>query len=175
MWIGTEWGLNSWDGQYVYKHFGGHGEAGPIGNLVNNIFIDSNNNKWFATDKGLTVLLSNTSIWDPDSWKHFTPENSGLPCEIVNSVFVDEESGIAYIGTEQGLSIFHSAYSEFRTDFKSLAHGPNPFILDGNTSFTIKNLMPNSTVKIFNINAELVKILIPDGSRASWNGKERGR
>jgi ligand-binding sensor domain-containing protein len=171
MWIGTDQGLYSSDGQNVYSHIGGVNEAGPVGSFINNIFVDVNNNKWFATDKGLSVLLGYKNMWNADSWKHFTPENSGLPSKMVNSVFVDDKSGTAYIGTEAGLSVFHSSYSEFKPDFQSVAAGPNPFILDGSATFTITNLMLNSTVKIFNLNADLVKVLIPDGSRVTWDGR----
>jgi hypothetical protein len=153
------------------------GETGPIENKINNIFVDASNNKWFATDGGLSILIADKSPWDPSAWVHFTTENSGLPSPIVNSVYVDEVSGEAYLGTESGLAIFRGSFAEIRPDMELVAGGPNPFILENGNEYTIKNLAVNSQVKIFNISGILVRRLSSDkgtvqGSRAIWNGKD---
>ena len=173
-WIGTDAGLNSYDGQNVYRHLG---EFGPIENKINHIFVDANNNKWFSTDGGLSILKSGKSPWESNAWVHYTTNNSGLPHDIVYSVFVDEKSGEAYIGTEAGLAIFHGSFAELKADFESMTGGPNPFILDGTSKFVIKNLMPNSTVKILSINGKLIRTLtqsngLVEGSRGLWDGKD---
>jgi ligand-binding sensor domain-containing protein len=180
IWIGTDAGLNSYQpdasgtSRLVYKHVG---ETGPVENKINQIFVDDNNNKWFATDGGLSVLIADRSPWDASSWVHYTPQNSGLPDKIVNSVFVDARTGAAYIGTESGLAIFNGAFSGYKSDMNELATGPNPFITDGSNSFIIKNLAFNSRVKIFNLKGELIRELTTDkgevqGSRAVWDGKD---
>jgi ligand-binding sensor domain-containing protein len=175
MWIGTAAGLNSYDGQNFYKHVG---ETGPIENKINYIFVDDFNNKWFATDGGLSILEGDKSPWEESAWSHYTPENSGLANEIVNSVYVDSDKGEAYIGTEGGLSIFKGAFSEIRSNFDLLIGGPNPFFIDNDSGvFTLKNLAFNSTVKILNINGELVRVLSEEngliqGSRAQWDGRD---
>jgi len=175
MWIGTAAGLNSYDGQNFYKHIG---ETGPVENKINYIFVDDFNNKWFATDGGLSILEGDKSPWDKSAWKHYNTENSGLAHKVVNSVFVDSDKGEAYLGTDGGLSIFSGSYSEIRSNFKNLSGGPNPFILGNNSeNFVITNLMVNSTVKILNINGKLVKVLSEDnigveGSRATWDGRD---
>jgi ligand-binding sensor domain-containing protein len=180
IWIGTSAGLNSYqndaDGtnRRVYKHVG---DIGPVENKINYIFVDAYNNKWFATDGGLSILQAGKSPWDPAAWVHYTTENSGLPSPIINSIFVDNQSGAAYLGTELGLVIFRGAFSQFRSDLREVVGGPNPFLLDGSKEFVIKNLVPNSTVKILNINGHLVRELTAsggeiDGSRATWNGKD---
>ena len=175
MWIGTAAGLNSYDGQNFYKHVG---ETGPIENKINYIFVDDFNNKWFATDGGLSILEGDKSPWEESAWSHYTTENSGLANEIVNSVYVDSDKGEAYIGTEGGLSIFKGAFSEIRSNYDFLTGGPNPFFVDNNSGvFTLKNLMVNSTVKILNINGKLIRILSEEngliqGSRAQWDGRD---
>lgn len=175
MWIGTAAGLNSYDGQNIYKHIG---ETGPIENKINCIFVDKYNNKWFATEGGLSILEGDKSPWDESAWTHYTTENSGLAHNNVHSVYVDSDKGEAYLGTEGGLSIFSGAYAEIKPNFNELSGGPNPFILDNNSGkFLITNLMVNSTVKILNINGKLVRILSEDngnvvGSRATWDGRD---
>lgn len=178
MWIGTDGGLNSWDGSNsFYKHLGEDGKLGPVENKINHIFVDKFNNKWYSTDGGLTILKSNKSPWDENAWVHFTPENSGLPSKIVNCIYVDDKTGAAYIGTENGLSIYNGSYAEFKSDLNSLNGGPNPFILVSGSKYTIKNLVPDVKIKILDINGSVIRTLSDEdgsihGSRANWNGRD---
>jgi hypothetical protein len=174
MWIGTAGGLSSYDGQNFWKHVG---DIGPIENRINQIFVDDYNNKWFATDGGMTILKANESYWDPEAWVHYTPENSGLPSAIVNSIYVDQKRGEAYIGTESGLSIFYGSFSELKADLASVTGGPSPFILKNHSEYTIKNLVFNASVKILNINGRLIRLLNEEnegveGGRAIWDGRD---
>jgi len=175
MWIGTSGGLSSFDGQNFFKHVG---EIGPIENKINSIFVDSFNNKWFATDGGLSILKADESPWESKAWVHYTPENSGLPDKFVNSIFVDQNKGEAYIGTESGLSIFRGSFSELKKEMTSVISGPSPFVLDDNKDFVIKNLVYGATVKILNVNGRLVRLLSSEngnveGGRATWDGRDQ--
>jgi hypothetical protein len=175
IWIGTAGGLSSFDGQNFFKHIG---EVGPIENKINQIYVDSFNNKWFATDGGLSLLKADESPWDPAAWVHFTQDNSGLPNKIVNSIYVDQNKGEAYIGTESGLSIFSGSFSEIKEELNSVISGPSPFVLDDNTEFVIKNLVFGASVKILNVNGRLVRTLSREngrveGGRATWDGRDQ--
>jgi ligand-binding sensor domain-containing protein len=174
MWIGTAAGLNSFDGVNFYKHVG---DIGPIENKINHIFVDEFNNKWFATDGGMSILQSNKSPWDSQAWIHYSPESSGLPSKIINSIFVDSQKSEAYIGTENGLSIFSGSFAEYKQDLNSVVAGPSPFVLDDQNRFTIKNLVYGAHVKILNINGRLVRLLSEsnggiEGGRAVWDGQD---
>jgi ligand-binding sensor domain-containing protein len=174
MWIGTAAGLNSFDGVNFYKHVG---DIGPIENKINHIFVDEFNNKWFATDGGMSILQSNKSPWDSQAWIHYSPESSGLPSKIINSIFVDSQKSEAYIGTENGLSIFSGSFAEYKQDLNSVVAGPSPFILNDQNMFTIKNLVYGVHVKILNINGRLVRLLSEsnggiEGGRAVWDGQD---
>jgi ligand-binding sensor domain-containing protein len=175
MWIGTAGGLSSFDGQSFFKHVG---DLGPVENKINSIFIDSFNNKWFATDGGISILKADESPWDSESWLHYTPDNSGLPDKIVNSIFVDQDKGEAYIGTESGLSIYSGSFSELKKELSSVVSGPSPFVLNDNTDFVIKNLVFGASVKILNVNGRLVRTLSNEngnveGGRATWDGRDQ--
>jgi ligand-binding sensor domain-containing protein len=175
MWIGTAGGLNSFDGQNFFKHVG---EIGPIENKINAIFVDSFNNKWFATDGGLSILKADESPWDPAAWVHYTPENSGLPDKVVNSIFVDQTVGEAYIGTESGLSIFTGSFAEIKKEMNAVVSGPSPYVLDDQTDFVIKNLVFGASVKILNVNGKLIRTLSREegnveGGRATWDGRDQ--
>jgi hypothetical protein len=180
IWIGTSAGLNSYQNdasglnRLIYKHVG---DIGPVENKINSIFVDAFNNKWFATDGGLSVLQANKSPWDASAWVHYTTANSGLPSPFVNSVYVDNQTGAAYLGTELGLAVFKGPFSQLRSDLKEVMSGPNPFLLDKSKEFVIKNMVPGASIKIVNINGRLVRELTEAngnirGSRATWNGKD---
>jgi hypothetical protein len=175
MWIGTAGGLNSFDGQNFFKHVG---EIGPIENKINTIFVDNFNNKWFATDGGLSILKADESPWDPTAWVHYTPENSGLPDKVVNSIFVDQTVGEAYIGTESGLSIFTGSFAEIKEEMNTIVSGPSPYVLDDQTDYVIKNLVFGASIKILNVNGKLIRTLTREegtveGGRATWDGRDQ--
>jgi len=186
IWIGTAAGLNSYDGLNVYKHVGDpQGLSGPLENQINHIFVDDYNNKWFSTVGGLSILRGDHSAWDANGWLGYSVANSGLVDNSVEAVFVDNKHSEALIGTNRGLSVYRGSFAEIRPDFKTMAAGPNPFVIGGGAvKFTIKNLEFNSTVKIFTISGRLVRELAPgkrlddgslqvDGGRAFWDGKDR--
>jgi sugar lactone lactonase YvrE len=58
--------------------------------------VDAAGNKWFGTNKGV-------SVFDGTTWTTYTPSNSGLVHKIVNAIAIDA-SGNKWFGTEQGVS-----------------------------------------------------------------------
>ena len=192
VWLGTNGGLNAYfNGQVVdFRE-----DYQPIGLWINQITVDSENNKWFATDKGLSLLKASGSPWDPKSWVHFVPKNSeffgdniyrtNLPSENIRSVFVDNHTGDVYCGTSSGLAILRS--NPFTTplpDLNKVKVGPNPLILGGkeNSYLYFRNLTGNSQIKILTTTGRLVKTLGGGangdilGSFAQWDGRnEDGR
>ncbi len=185
LWIGTAAGLNSFDGINVYKHVGDErGLSGPLENEIHFIWVDRYNNKWLATNGGLSILRGDRSPWDGSAWMGLNSQNSFLIDDNVQCLFVDSENSQAFVGTENGLSLYRGAFAEIKETYEQLKAGPNPFILEnGNEKFVIKNLLFNSSVKILNINGALVRHLTPktvlsdgtvavDGGRAYWDGRD---
>lgn len=183
LWIGTAAGLNSFDGINVYKHVGDdHGLSGPLENEIHHIFVDQFNNKWFSTKGGLSILRGDHSPWDARGWLGYNRSNSYLVDDNVQCVYVDYDNNEALVATEGGLSIYRGPFAEIEKKFEKTEAGPNPFVMESHSQkFVIKNLMFNSTVKILNINGQLVRELTPktvlndgtlavDGGRAYWDG-----
>ncbi len=184
MWIGTKGGLNSIDIYSVsnqsqilaYKHIGDEeGNNGPLSNWINQVRVDAFNNKWVATSKGLSILPDSKSPWQQNAWTGYTTRNSGLVNDNIQSVFIDNISGDTNIGTENGISVYRGAYSELKSNYSTIAAGPNPFHPIRGKDFIIKNLMVNSIVKIYTLNGKLIKTLTVEnndisGGRAVWNG-----
>ncbi len=179
VWIGTTAGLNSFDGVNVYKHVGDlEGLSGPLENRINYIFVDTYNNKWFATQGGLSILKDGRSAWDSFAWVGYTTLNSGLVNNDVHGVYVDPVDSRAVIATEHGLSVFRGSFAEIQNNYDRMNAGPNPFVIDGsNRNFVITELKFSSTVKIYNLNGMMIRELTSQnnqvfGSRASWDGRD---
>ncbi len=98
IWAGTyAGGAVRWDvttGEYTqYLH-----PQDPIaGNIVRDIVIDADGNRWFATNHGLSRLSA-----DDTTWATFTTENTGgaLPSNDVTAVAVGPD-GAVWVGTQQ--------------------------------------------------------------------------
>ncbi|KPK29017.1 MAG: hypothetical protein AMJ61_00610 [Desulfobacterales bacterium SG8_35_2] len=187
-WIGTVGGLSAYLGGNIFDF---REEYQPVGLRINDIFIDSQNNKWFATDKGLSVLNATGSPFSAESWVHVVPQTSGvtrsnlvyadLPSQNIQSVFLDEETGDVYLSTDSGIAIIRSnPFAGAFTDFSKTAVGPNPFTIgDATESETINfyNLISGSQIKILSANGQLIRSLDAgniheiQGSRGQWDGK----
>ncbi len=192
VWIGTSAGLSAYFNGVVYDF---REDYQPIGLNIQDIFVDSQNNKWFATDKGLSLLKASGSPWDKNSWVHFVPMqseffgdniyHSNLPSENVIGVFVDDRTGDVYCGTASGLAILrNNPFTTPRTKLDEVKAGPIPFVINGNGSnyFYLRNLTANSQVKILTPSGRLVRVLDSAdrsevlGSLAQWDGRnEEGR
>ncbi len=192
IWFGTKSGLNAYLNGKIYDF---REDYQPIGLQINYIFVDSENNKWFATDKGLSILKADGSPWDAHSWLHIVPQNSeffgenifhsNLPSENVRSVFVDPTNGDVYCGTTSGLAILKSnPFTTPRQSLSSIQAGPQPFRISDKKSnyFYFYNLTSNSQIKILTVSGKLVRTLDKSkpgeilGSVAQWDGRnESGR
>lgn len=191
IWIGTRAGLNAYFNGDVFDF---REDYQPIGLQINDIVVDSRNNKWIATDKGLSVLRASGSPWEKGSWVHIVPQFSellgdnifhvNLPSENIHSIFFDEEEGDVYLGTDAGIAILrNNPFASTFENYDQLEVGPNPFyVREGATGYVFfYNLVPGTEVKILSANGQLVRRLDPNnfnemsGAQAQWDGRnEKG-
>ncbi|MFQ5584591.1 MAG: hypothetical protein ACE5GL_09175, partial [Calditrichia bacterium] len=187
VWITTKAGLSAYLGGTVFDF---REEYQPVGLKINDVFIDSQNNKWFATNEGVSLLRSSGSPFDANSWFHIVPRVSDivrsntffadLPSKNIHSIFLDEFSGDIYLGTDSGITIIRSnPFAAAFTDFNSTKLGPNPFMIGDGTSADLRfyNLISGSQIKILTASGQLIRTLDPDnfeeiqGSQGKWDGK----
>ena len=106
MWIGTEYGLNRYDGyrftNYLHQH--GNGRTLESNNVVS-LFVDSEGQLWVGTGIGLSRYHAST-----DSFEHIALDS--IPRARVND-FVQEDSGHLLIGTA-GYGLFRIGLHESR-------------------------------------------------------------
>ena len=111
IWIGTEYGLNRYDGHQFHTYLHDPQNASSISN--NSVFglaTDQQGYIWVGTDYGL-------NLYDPysDEFSHFLqgPDSATLSNNHVRTVFIDSENAV-WIGTEDGLNRFDRKTGSFK-------------------------------------------------------------
>ena len=137
---------------------------------IQTIAVDALNNKWAGTKEGVFVV-------SPDGAQlldQYTVANTNgkLLANDVRSIAIDHKNGIAYFGTEMGLNVLSIAAVQTSRTLERLALGPSPFVLPSTDPLTIRNLVPNATIKILQVNGVLVaEFAAQGGGRAFWDGR----
>ena len=135
------------------------------------IAVDPINQKWIGTQNGIYVLTSDGVRVVAE----YSSSNSPLPTNTIRSITFDEKKGIAYIGTDFGLSTLTTPSIEPNEQFGELFVFPNPFIIEGqsNEQITIDGLIQDSQIKILSITGNLIKEFASPGGRvAFWDGRD---
>ena len=100
--------------------------------------------------------------------------NKSLLSNDIRSIAIDQKRGIAYFGTEQGLSSLAIAAMQTNRAYSKIECGPNPFILPSNQPLTIRNLVANSTIKIVTVSGSVIRQFdAQGGGRAFWDGRDK--
>ena len=136
------------------------------------IAVDGLNDKWVGTREGVFVVNSDGT----QLLNQYTVLNTNgkLVDNDVRSIAIDQRRGIAYIGTQNGLSSLQIAAVQPQQAYTKLEFGPNPYTLPNTQPLTIGNLVSNSTIKILAINGTLVAEFSAQGAgRAFWDGRDR--
>lgn len=135
---------------------------------VTNIVVDGANRKWISTSSAGVYLVSADGV---ETIHHFTADNSPLPSNAVRSLAMDEMNGIIYIGTENGILSYKSDAQTGAENFNSVSAYPNPVRADFDGVIIITGLMNNTTVKITDINGNILKQGKSLGGQFTWDGK----
>lgn len=140
------------------------------GITVKAIAIDGANRKWVGTEKSGVYLLSADGI---EEIHHFTTENSPLLSDEIQSIAVDQETGLVYIGTSKGLIAYQSDATEAQPSFSEskVRAFPNPVRPDYSGYVSIVGLMMDSQVKITDSYGSLVHEGTSVGGSYSWDGR----
>lgn len=138
--------------------------------FVNAIAVDPINQKWIGTNEGLLLVNSDGSRL----LKTFTAQNSALLSNQIRSIAIDQDKGIVYVGTDEGLTSFETPYIKPVDTYEELFIYPNPFYVNnGNNLLTIDGLVQDTNIKILTISGALVtEFSSPGGRTAYWDGKD---
>ncbi len=137
---------------------------------INCIAVDALNQKWIGTNQGLLLVNSDGSrlIATYDS------KNSPLLSDVIQSLAIDNNKGIVYVGTDAGLISFETPAVKPLENFAELFAYPNPLLVDGQSNLlTIDGLIKDAEIKILSVSGKLIsEFPSPGGRVAYWDGKD---
>ena len=172
LWVGTDLGISIIsETQDPKRHISNVFQAVVRDQFINYIAVDPLNNKWVAMRQGVAVLSPDgTSVL---AQYNVATTNGKLVDNNVLSIAFDEKRGVAYFGTESGLSSLEIPVIATVEKMSGLEVGPNPYIVPSNDKVVIKVLAENSTIKILSVTGKLVKQFGAQGAgRAFWDGTD---
>jgi ligand-binding sensor domain-containing protein len=149
----------------------------PVGTRVNDIHVDAQDNKWFATDEGVAVLDHNFR------WVHVfrtsadTDNPSDLAAKTVNSIASNPATGDVWIGTSDGLSRLRTPYVARGNDLDELWPYPNPFRADGTQHMFVDHQRLGARFdefRVFTVSGRLVRKLSWEemiNPQRGWDGR----
>jgi ligand-binding sensor domain-containing protein len=140
--------------------------------VIQSIAVDAVNNKWIGTKEGIFVVNADgTQLLESYT---VASTNKSLLSNDVRTITIDQKHGIAYFGTEQGLSSISIEAVQTNRSYSNLEIGPNPFILPYHQQLIIRNLVANSTIKILTVSGSVVtQFEAQGGGRAFWDGRDK--
>jgi ligand-binding sensor domain-containing protein len=131
---------------------------GPLGTQVFAIHVDAEDNKWFGTDGGVSVM-------DRDfNWIHYfrTAEDvlypSGLVSNYVTALTSNPVTGEVWIGTPDGLSRLKTPYQQTGAELGEVQPYPNPF-RPGVQHMYVQDIGVFDGMKVYTVSGRLVRSL----------------
>ncbi len=134
---------------------------------INCITVDGANRKWIGTNNGVWLFNKDGS----KQILNFNINNSPLLNNAVISIAISDETGEVFMGTASGIISYRGDATEPITKMTKVIAYPNPVRPGYNGSIGIKGLADNASVKITDINGNLVYETTANGGTATWNGK----
>ncbi len=180
VWVGTPAGV-----QYFYPDENAQYLAGnrvdlyglPSGAGVNVIAVDPQNNKWFGTNQGVSILASDNFTW-LDTYTDIDGSfPSPLPGGVVQAIAFNPVTGEAYLGTDKGLARLQTPYKQMGSSVTeiSIITDSNPFLIgDGSGArlhFDASGLSETTAMKIFTAAGFLVRELTKNEIILGWDGR----
>ncbi|MBI5058451.1 hypothetical protein HZB60_01580 [candidate division KSB1 bacterium] len=134
----------------------------PVGTRVNDIHVDAQDNKWFATDEGVAVL-DRSFRWVHVFQTSAEADNpSDLAAKNVTSIASNPANGDVWIGTSDGLSRLRTPYVSRGGELDEIWPYPNPFRADGSQRMFVDHQKLGARFdefRIYTISGRLVRKL----------------
>lgn len=130
------------------------------------IAVDGGNRKWIGTGSSGIFLVNPSGT---ETIEHFTTENSPLLSNHIQSIAIDHKTGEVFIGTDKGIISYLGDATEGSLDYSDVYAFPNPVRPDFDGSVTITGLIADSSVKITDLNGNLIYQAKSAGGQVTWN------
>jgi ligand-binding sensor domain-containing protein len=134
--------------------------------FILDIAVDGANRKWVSTaDSGVFLVSSNGQ----ETIYHFTKANSSLPSDNVNDIEIDGVTGEVFFATDKGLVSFKGSATKPSESLENVYAYPNPVRPDFTGTVKIAGLTSKATVKITDVEGNLVYETTSDGGTIEWD------
>jgi Two component regulator propeller len=139
---------------------------------ITDIVVDGANNKWIGTaDSGLFLVSPNGQ----ETKYHFTVNNSPLPSNTINDIDINSVTGEVFIATTKGLISFKGIATAAKEDLNEVYVYPNPVRPEFEGTVKIAGLLDKATVKITDIEGNLVYETTSEGGTIEWDTTAFGK
>lgn len=140
--------------------------------FITDIVVDGANNKWIGTaDSGVFLVSPNGQ----ETKYHFTINNSPLPSNAINDIDINNSTGEVFIATTKGLISFKGTATEANEDLNNVYVYPNPVRPEYEGTVKIAGLLDKATVKITDIEGNLVYETTSEGGTIEWDTTAFGK
>jgi ligand-binding sensor domain-containing protein len=140
--------------------------------FITDIVVDGANNKWIGTaDSGVFMVSPNGQ----QTKYHFTVNNSPLPSNVINDIDINSTTGEVYIATSKGLVSFKGIATQANDDLANVYAYPNPVRPGYAGTVKIAGLIDKATVKITDIEGNLVFETTSEGGTIEWDTTAFGK
>jgi hypothetical protein len=179
VWVGTSSGLSifynpdaiftgeTFDSEQILIEQDGNIQILLETETINCIEIDGSNRKWIGTQNSGVYLLSDDGLREV---YHFTEANSPLLSNTIYDIAINHSNGEVFFATEKGVIGFFSTATNFDDEMSNVRVFPNPVRPEYEGIITIDGLAYNTSVKITDIQGNIVFETESEGGRAVWNG-----
>jgi hypothetical protein len=181
IWVGTDQGVvvfnnpaavfnaDNFDGQQVLIKQDGNFQILLENESVTAIAIDGANRKWFGTAGGGVFLMSSDGT---EEIAKFNIQNSPLLSNNIFDIAITKD-GEVFFGTEKGLISYKGTATFGGSQFSQVYAFPNPVTPEHEGVIAIRGLASASSVKITDVNGNLVYETKALGGQAIWDGRTR--
>jgi len=140
--------------------------------FITDIVVDGANNKWIGTtDSGVFLVSPNGQ----ETKYHFTITNSPLPSNSINDIEINNITGEVFIATTKGMISFKGTATSANEDLNNVYVYPNPVRPDFEGTVKIAGLLNKATVKITDIEGNLVYETTSEGGTIEWDTTAFGK
>lgn len=125
-----------------------------ISGSVQAVASDGVGNIWVGTVSGTGVLRPDKVSWK----KTYTTDNSPLLNNEISDIEIDLATGMIYLGTSGGLSIFDSGVEQPSEDLSDVEAFPNPVLVpQGHSTVSFKRVPADAVISIYTVSGDLVR------------------
>ncbi len=137
--------------------------------VINDIMVDAQNNKWIATSNGVWVMTGDGTdtigYLSQKSYPYMLSNN--VRCLASNPL-----TGTVYIGGTEGINAIQTLALRPLDNF-SLDVYPVPFAPERDKQLTIDGLAPEAVIHITTLDGQLIKAIETTSRRAVWDGRDK--